>query len=69
MNLTSVWLNSISLRRHPKVSDEALKLADDLANINKAKSMWQFEEAAKHIRELSQKVKELQKQLDALEKK
>jgi len=50
------------------VSDEALKLADDLANINKAKDMWHFEEAARHIRELSQKVKELQKQLDEMER-
>ena len=51
------------------MSDEALDLADDLANINKAKHMWHFEEAAKHIRELSQQVKELQKQLDEMEKR
>ena len=50
------------------MNDEALKLADDLANINKAKSMWQFEEAARHIRELSQRVKELEDQLNKLEK-
>lgn len=50
------------------MSDEALKLADDLANINKAKNMWHFDEAAKHIRELSQRVKELQDKLKELEK-
>ena len=49
------------------MNDEALKLADDLANINKAKGMWQFEEAARHIRELSQRVKELQDKLNQLE--
>ena len=51
------------------MSDEALKLAEELANINRAKNMWHFDEAARHIRELSQKVKELQKQLNELEKK
>jgi outer membrane murein-binding lipoprotein Lpp len=51
------------------VNDEALDLADDLANINKAKNMWHFEEAAKHIRELSAKVKELEKKLNELERK
>ena len=51
------------------MSDEANKLADDLANINKAKGMWHFEEAAKHIRELSQKVKELQEKVKELEGK
>ena len=50
------------------MSDEALKLADDLANINKAKNMWHFDEAAKHIRELSQRVKELEEQLNKLER-
>lgn len=50
------------------MNDQALQLADDLANINKAKSMWQFEEAARHIRELSQRVKELEEQLNKLEK-
>jgi len=50
------------------VNDEALKLADDLANINKTKHMWQFDEAAKHIRELSKRVKELEEQLNKLEK-
>jgi len=50
------------------VSDEALKLADDLANINKAKNMWHFDEAAKHIRELSQQVKDLQSKLNELER-
>jgi len=51
------------------VSEEALKLAEDLANINKAKHMWQFDEAAKHIRELAAKVKELQQKLKELEQK
>ena len=51
------------------MNDEALDLADDLANINKAKNMWHFEEAAKHIRELSAKVKELEKKLNELERK
>jgi len=51
------------------MTDEANKLADDLANINKAKGIWHFDEAARHIRELSQKVKELQKQLDEMEKR
>ena len=50
------------------MNDEALKLADDLANINKTKHMWQFEEAAKHIRELAAKVKELEGKLDKLER-
>ena len=50
------------------MNDEALNLADDLANINKAKNMWHFDEAAKHIRELSQRVKELEEQLNKLEK-
>lgn len=49
------------------MNDEALKLADDLANINKAKNMWHFDEAAKHIRELSQRVKDLEDQLNKLE--
>lgn len=49
------------------MSDDALKLADDLENVNKAKGIWQFEDAAKHIRELSAKVKELQAKLDKLE--
>ena len=51
------------------MSDEALKLADELANANRSKGIWHFEEAAKHIRELSQRVKELQKQLDEMERK
>ena len=51
------------------MSDEALKVADDLANINKAKNMWHFDEAAKHIRELAAKVKELQAKVNELEKK
>ena len=50
------------------MSDEANKLADDLANLNKTKGIWHFEEAARHIRELSQRVKELQKQLDEMER-
>ena len=50
------------------MSDEALKVADDLANINKAKNMWHFDEAAKHIRELAAKVKELQAKIKELEK-
>jgi len=50
------------------VNDEALKLADDLANINKTKHMWQFDEAARHIRELSKRVKELEEQLNKLER-
>ena len=51
------------------MSDEALKLADDLANLNKAKGIWHFDEAAKHIRELSAKVKELQDKIKELERK
>ena len=50
------------------MSDEALQLADDLANINKAKNMWHFDEAARHIRELSKRVKELETKLDKMEK-
>lgn len=50
------------------MNKEALDLADDLANVNKAKGIWQFEQAAQHIRELCAKVKELEKQLDELEK-
>jgi hypothetical protein len=50
------------------VNDQALKLADDLANINKAKNMWHFDEAAKHIRELAARVKELEEQLNKLER-
>ena len=50
------------------MSDEALQLADDLANINKAKNMWHFDEAAKHIRDLSKRVKELEEQLNKLER-
>ena len=50
------------------MNDEALKLADDLANINKAKNMWHFDEAARHIRELSERVIELQAKLKELER-
>lgn len=51
------------------MNDEALKLADELANINKAKNMWHFDQAAKHIRELSQRVKDLQERIKELERK
>ena len=50
------------------MNDEALKLADDLANINKAKNMWHFDQAAMHIRELSQRVKDLQDKLKQMER-
>lgn len=50
------------------MSDEALNLADDLANINKAKNMWHFDEAAKHIRDMAKQIKELKQKLDELEK-
>ena len=50
------------------MTNEALQLADDLANINKAKNMWHFDEAAKHIRELAARVKELEEQLNKLER-
>ena len=51
-----------------KVTEEALNLADDLANINKAKNMWHFDEAAKHLRELAKRIKELEEQIDKLER-
>lgn len=50
------------------MSEAALMLADDLENINKPKGIWQFEDAAKHIREMAAKIKELQARLDEMEK-
>lgn len=50
------------------MSDEALNLADDLANASKQKHMWQFEDAAKHIRAMAAEIKELQKKIKELEK-
>lgn len=50
------------------MSEEALNLADDLANVNKAKGIWQFEQAAQHIRTMAAQIKELEKKLKELEK-